>query len=596
MTANSPLLVRTPHQFLGESPLGFVLRASEMNGYETPRHLFSMAKANRDQMFSIGLEMNKIAEVLGRNPDTLRGYREPGETDISRVNVCGHPLVTRDLNLAMPKICPECIQECGFIPAWTDLGLVDACPNHGRMLLTRCPRCGNRLSWFRPGVLRCGCGANLADARGAPIGVEHAALLSQVVAKVMHVAVANPCAMPVEQFKGMTLHGLLVITQGLVQFDRAAQAQLSLPVAASGGWLFSNWPENLFTVLRKLFPRDAADKNGIIVVRQHFERIYRTIRNKLTAAEDIHFLMEIISEYSCTLKDGGNSQTNRTRTSPLSHGAGSLPVSSQIAKSSGLENAKNVDESSIQWNNPKKRRRVTIAPVGERSFSIRNAAKQVGLPVTVLQSLRRSGHFEARHKASRAVTFHEADILAFASKVSAIPIPQPVTGTAALSLEEALNLKLKFNDGKGKLVAAVFDGKLSVIGSVKPGLLGLLLDMNEIQQFIAELRASAFGGGATPSEVAKMLHCDPLVVPVLLASGYLEGRRFDAGLRITRESVNSFGATFRSVAGMAKDLRTSSRCLIRQLQAAGIDVLRFERGYGKGPQPFVRIADCDNFG
>lgn len=587
MATNSPLLVRTPHQFLGESPLGFVLRASEMNGYETPRHLFSMAKATRDQMFSIGLEMNKIAEVLGRNPDSLRGYRESGETDISRVNLCGHPLVTKDLDLAMPKICPECVQECGFIPAWTDLGLVDACPNHGRMLITGCPGCGNRLSWFRPGVLRCGCGANLADARGAPIGAEHAALLSQVVARVVGVVAANPCAMPVEQFQRMTLHGLLAIIEGLVQFDRAAQTELSLSMAASGGLLLSNWPENLFAVFRKLFPSDAVDRNGIIVLRQHFERIYRTIRNKITAAEDIRFLREIISDYSRTLKEGDG------------RSVGSLPVSSQIA-SSGLEKANNEDENSLPYCTPKKKRiafkrRLSVAPIGERSIPIRDAAKQVGLPVSVLRSLRRSGHFEARHKASRALTFHEADILAFANKVSAIPIPQHVTGVAVLSLERALNLKFKFNDGKGKLVAAVFDGRLSVLGSLKPGLLGLLLDMGEIQQFIAELRASAFGGGVTPSEVAKMLHCDPLVVPALLASGYLEGRRFDAGLRITRESVNSFGATFRSVAGVAKGLHTSSRRLIRDFQAAGIDMLTFERGYGKNPQPFVRITDCDNF-
>jgi hypothetical protein len=550
-----------------------------------------MAKIALDQMFTVGLDMSKVAEVLGCSPDRLTGYRVKGEVDVSRVEMGGHLLNAKDLNLGTPKICPECIQKHGFILAWTDLKLIDACPNHQRMLLTDCPNCGRKLSWFRPGILRCRCGADLSGARGAEIMAEHAALLSQVVSKVTGAAVANPCSMPVAQFEATTLRGMLVLVESLVRFDRATQKVSFLSVAASGGWLLSRWPENLFSLLRELVPSNAAD-SGIVVMHQHLARVYRIILRKITVAADIFFLREIIGDFSRTLKASVNPEGEHATTGLAVNSAESLAVPERVSSEKSV--VKMESENSPRQGIPRKRRRPEV-PLGERTFGERDAAERIGLPASVLQSLRRSGHFKACRLASRVAAFHEADIIEFEAKIRALHVPLYASTVDVLSLGDALNLKCKFGDGKGELIAAVFEGRLSVIGSQKPGLRGLLLDRLEIEQFIAGLRAKAFGGAVTPSEVAKLLHCDPLVVPALLSAGYLEGRRVGICLRITRESVNSFGAEFRSVAAMAKGYHTRSYSLTPRLSAAGINLLMFERGYGKNPQPFVRIAECENF-
>ena len=143
------LLVRTPSQFDGESPCGFVLRVSELNGYTTPRSVFQMAICERSEIFSISMDMSKIARILGRNPNELTGYRDPEEKDFFRLNILGHHLTAKDLNLAKPKVCPQCVTSLGYIPVWTEFLMIDACPWHGRRLLTHCTICKQPLSGFR---------------------------------------------------------------------------------------------------------------------------------------------------------------------------------------------------------------------------------------------------------------------------------------------------------------------------------------------------------------------------------------------------------------------------------------------------------------
>lgn len=84
---------------------------------------------------------------------------------------------------------------------------------------------------------------------------------------------------------------------------------------------------------------------------------------------------------------------------------------------------------------------------------------------------------------------------------------------------------------------------------------------------------------------------DPLIVPALVADGHLEGYRYQAGFRISRDSVLRFKETYRSVAFYAKQKGTSARRLLRSLTDASVPVLTIKRGYGKGPQCFVSTHD-----
>lgn len=599
MTMSTSLLVRTPKQVPGESPLGFVLRLSEANGYETPRRVFSLARATRDEMFCAGLNMTKIAAVLRFSPEQLEGYRPHNETDLTRVQCNGHALSPEDISLTDAKICPECIQELGHVPSWVDLDIVDACPKHERQLVTHCPTCGNRLSWFRPGLLQCKCGARLHNARGRPIGEEQVALLSHVVAKVQGEPAPRLCGMPTDQFEQMPLRGFLAMVRGLVRLERHAAVDLGAhSPAARAGWMFSRWPENLFSVFATLVPKDAAE-NGVVVLRRHLEGVYRVIWKTISSASDIAFLRAAVVEFSQALQ-------TRKDFEPVSlTGAG-------LGAQQATENVKGTDASDNKGATPlphetrgmdtsSRKKRIVIRrknaphPIGQRALSIRKAANRVNLPVTVLEYLRRAGHFEVRHKTLYAKSFHEADVVAFEVKISVIRAAVAPTGSPTLSFGEVMHRKFKFADGKGEFVAAIFDGKLACFSSGEPGFQGLLFDTEEVLALLAAQRAAAFGDALTIAETSKVLCCDPLAVPDVIAKGYLQSFRDAAGIRIPRDSVVKFETEYWSLARLANELGTSSVALHRQVSVFGLELVYFQRTHSKGQQPFLKkseIARC----
>lgn len=378
----------------------------------------------------------------------------------------------------------------------------------------------------------------------------------------------------------MTLRGLFGMVQGLAGFDRASTRGALWSVAASAGRLLSSWPDNFFSLLRQLLPINR-NRRGTVLMRRHIEGVHRVVLQHVTAAADIAFLRETLVAFA-----GRMEEDLALESSPMSdqpNYAPAQPVPPPHGSEVPTSKAKATRRTSIY------RKRPTPAPAGQRTFGQRAAARRIGLPVRVLRSLRQSGHFEVRHTASRVVAYHEADIIAFETKVATLHAQPRTPRKGGMSIANAMNLKLKFDDGKGELVAAVLDGKLSVIGSQGPGIRGLLIDKSEVEAFIAQSRAKAFGDCMTPAEVAKALHCDPLIVPTLIAAGHIEGNRFDAGLRISRESVTRFGAEYCSLAALAKKQKTSSRSLLPRLSAVGVKILSIARPNSQSLQPFIRI-------
>ena len=66
-----PLLCRTPRPQLTESLFGFVLRVSEANGYDTPRHIWKSAGIPRGSECAPRFPTESLATVLGLKRGTL---------------------------------------------------------------------------------------------------------------------------------------------------------------------------------------------------------------------------------------------------------------------------------------------------------------------------------------------------------------------------------------------------------------------------------------------------------------------------------------------------------------------------------------------
>lgn len=118
--------------------------------------------------------------------------------------------------------------------------------------------------------------------------------------------------------------------------------------------------------------------------------------------------------------------------------------------------------------------------MGERS-----AAAYIGMPVSVLQSLRWTGHFETKYMARTRKAFHELDLNAFVTKLLTLPRTDSLSDEAVgITLAGAMRLKLGSADRKAGIIRAMIAGELSIIGAITDKPTGLLLDKNEVRNYM----------------------------------------------------------------------------------------------------------------
>ncbi len=163
-------LLRTPRPMPDENFLGYVLRISDVNGYENPQWFIRkvVQKGLFTNYFKESIDLSPLAAFFGVSVDVLKALMyQPVSRGESRSEIrliaCGGVMMRRLLRLAHPKICPACIRETGYIRWAWDLVPVTVCPNHKIVLLDKCPNCRKPISWNRWKLGACGCGCNWLD-------------------------------------------------------------------------------------------------------------------------------------------------------------------------------------------------------------------------------------------------------------------------------------------------------------------------------------------------------------------------------------------------------------------------------------------------
>jgi hypothetical protein len=222
----------------------------------------------------------------------------------------------------------------------------------------------------------------------------------------------------------------------------------------------------------------------------------------------------------------------------------------------------------------------------------REAAKRLGIPVSVLQALKEGGIYEVDHLLPTRAGFHELDLEAFRQKFLAL-VPGNVTsyisGIESVTVRSVLSA-CHATKIKVKLMRALLAKEIAVVGNADGTIGGVLLDCFGYRQFIVDARSGAAGNAKTPGQVARQLSCDPEAVAALVRLGLLQNGTTPVGLRIADESVTAFRREYISLAAIAKAEQTSSRALMRRYRGRGISMLLVPMKR-RGPQPFIRVVD-----
>jgi len=159
-----------------ESFTSYILRLTEMNGYEKPSWILRLAGAetvwvNKSCSFVFGRSLNwaQLSAVTGMDVETLSKLVYPSAGAPNSAMAFGYAIPQYLIRPFKPKVCPQCLVEFGYCRKVWDFAFVTVCAVHQCLLLDECPGCGLSLSLVRNKVSVCRCKFDWREAICLPI-------------------------------------------------------------------------------------------------------------------------------------------------------------------------------------------------------------------------------------------------------------------------------------------------------------------------------------------------------------------------------------------------------------------------------------------
>ncbi|QSI75361.1 TniQ family protein [Niveibacterium microcysteis] len=573
------MLVRTPKPADTESFLGYLLRVSESNGYDTPWRILKLAGICQSEMTKVSFPVSKVCKILGVSAESLShiSYRHPGHYP-DEYKILGHGLGSSInqpiLRLATPALCPECVRANGYIDAFYDLKLAVACPVHKRAVITNCPTCGEILRFFRPGLLTCRCGASLEDAAPVPVPAAVTDLMKVIAAK-LHSGPLDQASvirqLPIESLMAMPLRALITKLPTLLHLHGTSTCERPIDVVELLAEALSDWPKGLHRFLAKAEELHRDDPMSHL------------IRSKQLSAS---FFRKEIRESFAWLQQELTQHSQHSRGKSI-HSRRKLHAEAQrrFHLSEELESADvGLRAEPLSHATP------------NHKLQKRDAAAYLGLPVSVLAALQATSHFAQKYRTGPKSGYQLAELDLFYSRLlksSPRIHPSRVGTTATVSMSHALG-KYRMHDSKQKaaLVMAYLSGSLASIGRVGNSTNDILFRIRDVSAFVASSRTHAAGGTLTQQQAAQTLGCDLQAIPILVSNGYLTARSAREGTRITRASFEGFLQKYIPLSKIAKENATNSRRLKSLCSKAGIPMLLTPRPTGS-EVPFIQRSSLE---
>jgi hypothetical protein len=281
---SQPLLLRHPPPYPTESLLGYVVRLTEANGYASPRDLYRLAGMNGNETSASNFCCSKFAAIANHPASCLERIAfKSSQSESPTLGLLGNTVGASDLNLTGARLCPDCVAERGFIEAHWHIDLMVACPIHERAAVGYCPKCKDRLSWMRSGLLTCRCGAPFQPPSDSVFSKPELRLLDIIRRKALGDRTLHKDAcMPERQFATMSLQ----LTLSLVRFlgnhrliaswsKKPRTARLILQAAAK---VLTEWPSNFHRLLHDLCPTGSTNIEA--PSSEDFADIYQVISKR----------------------------------------------------------------------------------------------------------------------------------------------------------------------------------------------------------------------------------------------------------------------------------------------------------------------------
>lgn len=605
------LLVRTPAPYLRESLQSYILRLSEGNGYDTPVHILHAAGLTAHSMHSVDVPLDKLVGITGRDITTLQTLSNKASNQTCHSKILNENLKrsasTPQFDLKRAFFCPQCVQDDGYIEAFWSLSYAVGCPKHGCVPITQCDECGEKVSWFRPGLLTCRCGANYADQSLEELDGPVFELMKVICLKVHGLPLGglkNQCGYPMKYFGELSLSSLLLIMNVLQkQYYKChvpSAGTHSSAIDASVN-VFKNWPHGYHEFLNDLGEYYQATRPPESALRKQFELFYLALFKNSSFKTDIDFLKSEFIEFGKGVWGKGHIDKklldNQSLTSDIRY-----LTKSQFCERTGMSprvlnmifDSSYINKKTIPRGNGGTRviidtRGLLIPDIFIKAVPIREAGASLGVPVSVLKYLKEDlMSTDSLHRGRKETWFvEEVTFLMKSARTHAKPIG--FYNQEMVSLQSVLRKKLRSDAVKADIVSAVIEGTLPTESSANEKLSDFLVDKEKVMAWIERHKSRKEQSTMTFPEAAKKLGLDPTVIKDAIEQELLVSTVVNGRVRITEESVNFCNEKYVALSGLAKELKTNAGLLLRLCEANKIDVVSLKRNSKVGNRGYQSI-------
>lgn len=237
-------LVR-PRPYAGELVFGYLVRVASANGYENPRELCRVIRANRVSLrASLSMQSSELA--------CLRG---PFPRYCDAVSGTSYGLRRDDFNHYFMRWCPKCLSEGDYLRGEWGIKLCCVCARHGVKLTDRCPQCGLVQSLERCSISTCICGYRLGRAllepvEGALVDLHHMLAQTLTCRSDELGGITPPIWVRMVKYLGPFNTDPFATRPG--QQKRLHDLHVSLELAKGASCILGKWPSNFRYLLGRI--------------------------------------------------------------------------------------------------------------------------------------------------------------------------------------------------------------------------------------------------------------------------------------------------------------------------------------------------------
>jgi len=613
-------LVVSPAPYADESFIGYLVRLTDLNHYETSTRILQLAnlgdRLNKVSIaFSNHLDLKSLGHLVGVGETSLSALLfQPTKPDCPKFGnyaVFGHPVPRVVIKSESHKVCPRCLKEYGYIRKIWDLVPVTTCPLHKCLLLDQCPNCGGRLRFSRNRLSVCRCEydwsrapitnvsdselelskrvhwlCNLTGGTDGPAFTDPANPLNRLELEELLSAVLF-VASQYRLSSHLKSKRILITKFGkrLPNADIHHLLSRSVPV-------FRNWPANYFDFLdwRKKNFHCSRRKGG---VWKDFGPLESALYRLLTSTS-LDFLRDAFEKYITTTWDGGYVRKFRRLNGKQTHHKKFVSVDEarELLKLGSEKILSLVQDGNLtaKIRSHGRARVILIETKSINEFKAlrgdlldrKQAAKRLGINSTQTRALAEANLLtEYDSFDGRSTVFYSInEIDGLVAKL--INLVRPLVSkkrAQPISFANALyNLACHHDIGVAEFIQAILSGELRPCGTVKkPGFRSLSFFRQDIMNYQENIYRKRYPGVLNTLEAAEVLRTHPKIVRFLVKKNLLHSLRVRWWLAIPQTAIADFSSKYILTQALAKELKTSTRYITNILELEGIQPIRFTK-------------------